>query len=101
MSRHATRPRRPAETMLPDGTIIVPVQADDDDDDEIEDGYSDHHDYDAFRTGTVERTLLTYRKLPFADKLWTLERNKGHFIILELNSGIIMWPYFLPKVLSS
>ena len=45
-------------------------------------------------------TLLTYRKLPFADKLWTLEKNKGHFIILELNSGIIKWPYFLPKVFS-
>ena len=49
---------------------------------------------------TYLRTLLTYRKLPFADKLWTLEKNKGHFIILELNSGIIKWPYFLPKVLS-
>ena len=58
--------------------------------------------------GTVERilltylrTLLTYCKLHFADKLWTLEKNKGHFfIILELNSGIIKWPYFLPKVFS-
>ena len=49
---------------------------------------------------TYLRTLLTYRKLPFADKLWTLEKNKGHFIILELNSGIIKWPYFLPKVFS-
>ena len=38
------------------------------------------------------RTLLTYRKLPFADKLRTLKKNKGHFIILELNSGIIKWP---------
>ena len=43
--------------------------------------------------------LLTYRKMPFADKLWTLEK-KGHFIILELNSGLIKWPYFLPKVFS-
>ena len=49
---------------------------------------------------TYLRTLLTYRKLPFADKLWTLEKNKGHFIILELNSEIIKWPYFLPKVFS-
>ena len=48
----------------------------------------------------AQRTLLTYRKLPFADKLRTLEKNKGQFIILELNSGIIKWPYFLPKVFS-
>ena len=47
---------------------------------------------------TYLRTLLTYRKLPFADKLWTLEKNKGHFIILELNSGIIKWPLFFSKV---
>ena len=45
---------------------------------------------------TVERTLLTYRKLSFADKLWTFEKNKGHLTILELNSGIIKWPHFLP-----
>ena len=38
--------------------------------------------------------------LSISDKLWTLEKNKGHFIILELNSGIIKWPYFLPKVFS-
>ena len=25
--------------------------------------------------------------------------NKGHFIILELNSGIIKWPYFYLKSL--
>ena len=41
---------------------------------------------------TYLRALLTYRKLPFADKLRTLKKNKGHFIILELNSGIIKWP---------
>ena len=41
---------------------------------------------------TYLHTLLTYRKLPFADKLRTLKKNKGHFIILELNSGIIKWP---------
>ena len=33
------------------------------------------------------RTLLTYRKLPLADKLWILEKIKGHFIILEFNSA--------------
>ena len=49
---------------------------------------------------TYLRTLLTYRKLPFADKLWTLEKNKDNFIILELNSRIMKWPYFLPKVFS-
>ena len=49
---------------------------------------------------TYLRTLLTYRKLPFADKLWTLEKNKGHFIILELKSEIIMWPYFVDEVFS-
>ena len=49
---------------------------------------------------TYLRTLLTYRKLPFADKLGTLEKNKGRFILLELNSGIIKWPYFFPKVFS-
>ena len=49
---------------------------------------------------TYLRTFLTYRILPFADKLWTLEKNKGHFVILELNFGIIKWPYFLPKVSS-
>ena len=49
---------------------------------------------------TYLRTLLTHRKLLFIDKLWTLEKNKGHFVILELNSGIIKWPYFLPKVFS-
>ena len=38
--------------------------------------------------------------LSISDKLWTLEKNKGHFIILELNSEIIKWPYFLPKVFS-
>ena len=43
---------------------------------------------------------LTYHKFPFADKLWPLEKNKGHFIVLELNSGIIKWPYFLPEVFS-
>ena len=43
------------------------------------------------------RTHLTYRKLPFADRSWTLGKNKGHFIILELNSGIIKWPHFLPN----
>ena len=32
--------------------------------------------------------------LSISDKLWTLEKNKGHFIILELNSGIIKWPLF-------
>ena len=38
---------------------------------------------------TYLRTLLTYRKLPFTDKLWTLETNKGHFIVQKLNYGII------------
>ena len=36
--------------------------------------------------------------LSISDKLWTLEKNKGHFIILELNSGIIKWPLFFSKV---
>ena len=52
---------------------------------------------------TVERilltylcTLLTYRKLPFTDKLRTLGKNKGHFIVLKMNSVKIKWPYFLP-----
>ena len=51
---------------------------------------------DQLAPGTLN--LLTYRKLPFTDKLWTLYKNKGHFIILESNSGLIKWPYFLPKV---
>ena len=38
--------------------------------------------------------------LSISDKLWTLEKNKGHFIILELNSGIIKWPLFFSKVYS-
>ena len=36
--------------------------------------------------------------LSISDKLRTLEKNKGHFIILELNSGIIKWPLFFSKV---
>ena len=47
---------------------------------------------------TYLRILLTYRKMAFADKLWTLEKNKGHFIILELNSEIIKWPYFIQSL---
>ena len=36
--------------------------------------------------------------LSITDKLWALEKNKGHFIILELNSGIIKLPLFFSKV---
>ena len=31
--------------------------------------------------------------LTISDKLWALEKNKGHFVILELKSGIIKWPH--------
>ena len=47
---------------------------------------------------TYLRTLLTYRKLLFADELWTLEKNKGHFIIPEFNSSIKKLPLFFSKV---
>ena len=36
--------------------------------------------------------------LSISDKLWTLEKNKGHFIIPEFNSSIIKWPLFFSKV---
>ena len=36
--------------------------------------------------------------LSISDKLWTLEKNKGHFIIPEFNSTIIKWPLFFSKV---
>ena len=36
-----------------------------------------------------------------SDKLWTLEKNKGHFIVLEFNPGIVIhWPRALPQVFS-
>ena len=38
--------------------------------------------------------------LSISDKLWALEKNKGHFVILELNSEIIKWHYILPEVFS-
>ena len=35
--------------------------------------------------------------LSISDKLWTLEKNKGHFIIPEFNSSIIKQPFFSLK----
>ena len=49
---------------------------------------------------TVERTLLTYRKSYFTQKLKTLGENKGHFVIPEFNFDIAKWLLFLPKLYS-